>query len=125
MRLTLDAFAHRCLVLLYCRHGRTEQLFVLADIHTLAYTKQCAVVDMLQALLAIHGSRSASNLLIVSGRKRQVILNSLSQHMLDCPPLDEHALRTACTQAFTTHCGATTAVTSHINGAGKTSYIMR
>ena len=48
----------------------------------------------------------------------QVILNSLSQNALECPPLDERALRTACTQAFKVHCGSTTAVTSAVNGAG-------
>ena len=34
-------------------------------------------------------------MLIVSGRKQQVILNSLSIHALDCPPLDQNALRKA------------------------------
>lgn len=83
------------------------------------------MVDMLQEMLAAHGHRHASNLLVVSGRKRQVILNSLSQNALECPPLDEKALRAACTQAFKVHCGATTAVTSRVNGSGKTSYIMQ
>lgn len=118
---THEVFSHFC----HFRYGRSEQIFVLADIHSLAYTKQCAVVDMLQEMLAAHGHKNAANLLIVSGRKRQVILNSLSQHALECAPLDEKALRTACTQAFKVHCGATTAVASPVNGAGKTSYIMQ
>ena len=105
-------------------YGRGDFLFCLADIHTLAYTKQCAVVDMLQEMLAGLGTKQASSLFVVSGRKRQVILNSLSQHNLECPPLDTAALQKACTQAFNVHRGTTQAVSSDVNGAGKTRWIM-
>ena len=105
-------------------HGRDDAVFCLADVHALVYTKQCAVVDMLQELLAEHGHQVASNLLIVSGKQRQVVLNSLSQYSLECPPLDAAALQKACTRAFETHCGETVSVTADINGSGKTRSIM-
>eukprot|EP01047_Picozoa_sp_COSAG01_P037911 COSAG01_NODE_3044_length_6674_cov_45.773232_3_plen_1862_part_01 len=66
---------------------RNDSIFCLADIHTLSYTRQCAVTNSLQAKLAQFGTQYASSLVIVSGRPRQVILNSLSHHALDCPPL--------------------------------------
>eukprot|EP01052_Picozoa_sp_SAG31_P002290 SAG31_NODE_80_length_27188_cov_42.623869_5_plen_2141_part_00 len=105
-------------------HGRENALFCLADIHALSYTKQCAVVDRLQALLSRHGPSEAGKLLVVSGRRRQVILNSLSQYTLECPPLDQNALRAACTEAFSRHYGKTEAVSSVVNGAGKTHHIL-
>jgi hypothetical protein len=107
------------------QHGRKDLVFCLADIHALVYTKQCAVVDMLQELLAEHGHKEAANLLIVSGKERQVVLNSLSQYALECPPLDAAALQKACTEAFEAHCGETAAVVATINGAGKTRSIMK
>jgi hypothetical protein len=58
--LTLVWWSHCCLVLPsqhgncgVLRRGKTAQ----ADIHALAYTKQCAVVDMLQELFAAHGQQ--------------------------------------------------------------------
>jgi hypothetical protein len=53
-----------------------------------------------------------------------VILNSLSQYALECPPLDPSALNAACTEAFQRHYGETQAVASVVNGAGKTHYIL-
>ena len=105
-------------------HGREKSLFCLADIHSLSYTKQCAVVDRLQALLSQHGPSQAGKLLVVSGRRRQVILNSLSQYALECPPLNPTALRAACTEAFSRHYGKTQAVSATVNGAGKTHWIL-
>ena len=105
-------------------HNRGEYIFTLADVHSLSYTKQCAVVDQLQSAIAEHGTQEAATLLIVSGRRRQVILNSLSQQSVNLPPLRDSELRRACTEAFQRHCGHTRAVTGNINGCGKSFHIM-
>ena len=105
-------------------HGRGEYIFTLADVHSLSYTKQCAVVDQLQSAIAEHGTQEAATLLIVSGRRRQVILNSLSQQSVNLPPLRDNELRRACTEAFKRHCGETKTITGNINGCGKSFHIM-
>ena len=89
-------------------NGRSEAIFCLADIHTLSYTTQCSVVAKLQETIQEHGTAAAADLLIVSGRPRQVILNSLSHHALDCPPLPATELQRACTQASANHVATTT-----------------
>ena len=105
-------------------NGRSDAIFCLADIHTLSYTTQVAVVNVLQAKIGEHGTTSAADLLIVSGRPRQVILNSLSAHALDCPPLPPAELQRACTQASASH-GASRSVRSDMNGQGKSTLIMK
>ena len=105
-------------------HDRGEYIFTLADVHSLSYTKQCAVVDQLQSAIAEHGTQEAATLLIVSGKRRQVILNSLSQQSVNLPPLRDSELRRACTEAFQRHCGKTQAVSGNINGCGKSFHIM-
>ena len=67
----------------------------LADVNSLSYTKQCAVVDKLQQFVAELGLDDAATLLVVSGKRRQVILNSLSQQAVDLPPLPPQHLRCA------------------------------
>ena len=136
------------------QNGLSDYIFTLADVHSLSvnrprvchesfsfcsalsrflrthrsrffqYTKQCAVVDMLQSFLAELGTADAATLLVVSGKRRQVILNSLSQQSVDLPPLPTAHLMRAMEQAFTTHCGDTRAVRGTINGCGKTMKIM-
>lgn len=54
---------------------------------------------------------------------RQVILTSLSSQHVSLPPLDERELSRVCTEAFRLHNYQTQAVTSEINGGGKTHYI--
>ena len=105
-------------------NGRADAIFCLADIHTLSYTTQVAVVNVLQAKISEHGTANAADLLIVSGRPRQVVLNSLSSHALDCPPLPPSELQRACTQASASH-GAAQAVRSSQNGQGKSTWIMK
>jgi MoxR-like ATPase len=105
-------------------NDRGEYIFTLADVHSLSYTKQCAVVDKLQSAIAEQGTDDAATLLIVSGRRQQVVLNSLSQQSVELPPMHEKDLCKACTEAFQLHCGDTKAVTGTINGCGKSFHIM-
>jgi hypothetical protein len=105
-------------------NGHGEYIFSLADVHSLSYTKQCAVVDQLQSMVAEFGTKDAATLLIVSGRRRQVILNSLSQQSVELPPLQQQHLQIACTEAFADHCGETRAINGNINGCGKSTRVM-
>ncbi|KNC55646.1 uncharacterized protein AMSG_01915 [Thecamonas trahens ATCC 50062] len=107
-------------------HGRASALYTLADIHALSYTLQCAIVDALHSLLAEYGTDNAASLLFVSGAPRQVILTSLSSQLVALQPLDEVELRRVCADALAapgshTH---TLAVTSEINGGGKSHHIL-
>lgn len=104
-------------------HGHADDVYCLADIHTLTYTQQVAVVETLRALLSEYGTANAASLLFVSGKPRQVILNSLSSQQVALPPLDEAELKRVCRQAFERHNFRTEAVTSEINGGGKTHYV--
>jgi len=105
-------------------YGRSGMVFCLADLHVLSYTQQCGLVDRLRSLLS-GGVSEAATLLLVSGRPQQVVLNQLSRHSVDLPPLQSSELKSACAVAFATHVGATEAVSSCINGGGKSHRIMR
>eukprot|EP00468_Gymnochlora_sp_CCMP2014_P001514 CAMPEP_0167741726 /NCGR_PEP_ID=MMETSP0110_2-20121227/1016_1 /TAXON_ID=629695 /ORGANISM="Gymnochlora sp., Strain CCMP2014" /LENGTH=5340 /DNA_ID=CAMNT_0007625809 /DNA_START=69 /DNA_END=16091 /DNA_ORIENTATION=- len=106
------------------KHNRGHYVFTVADIHALPYTYQVAVLEKLREMLADHGIDHAATLLMVSGKPRQVLLNSLSSHMVDLGPLDQKSLRGAVANACKRWCGETTCVYSNINGGGKTHYIM-
>jgi hypothetical protein len=106
------------------QHARSQCVFVVADVHMLTYTKQCAVVELLRRLLDEYGSDAAASLLLLSGRPHQVIINQLSSQMQDLPALEEEELRQVCRHAFIHHVGETRAVVSTINGGGKTHWIM-
>ena len=107
------------------RFGRGECVFCVADIHALSYTTQCAVVERLREMLRLYTTASATSLLFVSGKPRQVILNSLSAQAVELPPLDQQTLQMALSRACGMHCGETACVVSNINGGGKTHFILR
>lgn len=52
-------------------------------------------------------------------------LNQLSRHAVGLPPLQPSELRKACASAFAAHSGPTEAVSSCVNGGGKSHAIMR
>ena len=106
------------------KHGREHAVFCIADVHNLSYTLQCALVEKLRILFAEHGQENAATLLLVSGLPRQVVLNTLSAHMVDLPPLSLQQLQRSCDEAFRLHVGPTQCVASSINGGGKTHYIL-
>jgi len=106
-------------------NGRNECVFCLADVHALTYTSQCAVVESLRAFLGEFGYENAASLVMVSGKPQQVLLNSLSAHKVELPPLDEDTIRSSLNRACTVHCGETTCVTSSINGGGKTHWVLK
>jgi MoxR-like ATPase len=106
------------------QHARSQCVFVVADVHMLTYTKQCAVVELLRRLLDQYGTDAAASLLLLSGRPHQVIINQLSSQMQNLPALEEDQLRKVCRHAFIHHVGETRAVVSTINGGGKTHWIM-
>ena len=83
------------------------------------------MVEGLRTLLADHDVDKAASLVFVSGKPRQVLLNSLSSSAIELPPLDADSLRMAMTDACRLHCGETRCVTSNTNGGGKTHYIMK
>jgi hypothetical protein len=107
------------------RRGRGGHVFAVADLHVLSYSQQCGLVEKLRSLLAERGALDAATLLLVSGRGQQVAVNQLSQHYLDLPPLDAGELKKGLAYAFERHVGATEAVSSCINGGGKSHSIMR
>jgi RZ type zinc finger domain/AAA domain (dynein-related subfamily) len=107
------------------KHQRGNCVFCVADIHALSYTMQCAVVERLNDFLNEFGTEDAASLVFVSGKPRQVILNAFSAQTVELPPLDVKSLRDACAHAFAEHCGETLAVSSNINGGGKTHFILR
>ncbi len=102
--------------------GRGECLFCLADIHALSYALQCSVVERLRAMCGTYGMGSAASLFFVSGKPRQVILHSLSDKMIDLPPLDIATLQASMAAACRMHCGETTCVVSDINGMYTCTY---
>ena len=109
--------------------GRAESVFTIADIHNLSYAQQCSLVEVLRQLLQDvyadkHSGGQASTLLLLSGQPKQVALNAMSSQLVDIPPLNPQALRAACAEAFSTHCGETVCVHSSVNGGGKSHYIM-
>jgi len=105
-------------------YGREENVFCIADIHALDYRTQCAVVERLRSFLADYGCAHAASLVMLSGKPKQVILNSFSSHNVDLPPLDRETLCVAVNRAFSLHCGETRAITSNINGGGKSHFIL-
>lgn len=58
-------------------------------------------------------------------RPRQFALNALSSQAVELPPLEKKELRAITAQALRRHYGETLAVSSTINGGGKTHYIMK
>lgn len=107
------------------QNGRGECVFCVADVHALSYTLQVTVVEKLRTFLSDYGVDQAASLLLVSGKSRQVLLNSLSSQSVDIPPLDIDTLRAALARACALHCGETLCVTSAVNGGGKTHHIMK
>jgi hypothetical protein len=105
--------------------GRGEFIFCVADIHALSYALQCSVVERLRAMCGTYGMGGAASLFFVSGKPRQVILNSLSDKLIDLPALDIATLQASMAVACRMHCGETTCVVSDINGGGKTHLILR
>ena len=63
--------------------------------------------------------------MLLSGKPRQVVLNSLSSQFVELPPLSELELQRLCSHAFSQHCGETLCVRSEINGGGKSHFIQR
>eukprot|EP00466_Bigelowiella_natans_P005501 jgi/Bigna1/142949/aug1.74_g17657 len=106
-------------------HGLGRCVFCLADVHKLDYAMQVSVLARLREMLARYRTRDSASLLFVSGKPRQVILNSLSAHATPLGALDRKSLRTAVAEAAKQHNGETVAISSNINGGGKTGYILR
>lgn len=89
-------------------YGLGDDVFCIADIHNLSYTQQCTLVEQLRVTIQEHGQDKAGTLVIVSGKPRQMVLNSLSAHQVDLPPLATQPLRVACAEAFRVHSGEVT-----------------
>uniref|UniRef100_A0A7S0DVA6 Uncharacterized protein n=1 Tax=Amorphochlora amoebiformis TaxID=1561963 RepID=A0A7S0DVA6_9EUKA len=106
------------------RHARGHYVFTVADIHALPYTYQVSVLEKLREMLADFGTENAAQLLMVSGKPRQVLLNSLSGQMVELGPLDQKSLHSSLAEACKKWCGETLCVSSNINGGGKSHYIM-
>ena len=106
-------------------HGRNDYIFCIADIHTLSYTMQCSTIEILRKLMDSYGINDAARLVFVSGIEKQVILNSLSNCLIDLAPLDHDTLKKALAEVFSIHLGFTKAILSNVNGGGKSHHIMK
>jgi MoxR-like ATPase len=107
------------------KYGRKDFIFVIADVHMLSYTKQCALVEKLTQLTEEYGTKQAATLLLLSGKPNIMILNALSTVNVKLQVIKQKDLRSMCAHAFEHHLGETNIVASTINGAGKTAYIMK
>jgi hypothetical protein len=107
------------------KYDRKDFIFVIADVHMLSYTKQCALVEKLSDLTEEYGTKQAATLLLLSGKPNIMILNALSTVNVKLQVIKQKDLRRMCKHAFEHHLGETNIVASTINGAGKTSYIMK
>lgn len=106
------------------KHGTGDRIFCVANIHHLTYTQQCVVVEDLRRCIAEYGTDTCATLLFLSGKPRQVLMNTLASQTVDLTPLDDDELRSMCHAAIRNHLGFTTSVRANVNGGGKSHYIM-
>lgn len=106
------------------KHGAGDRIFCVANIHNLTYTQQCVVVEDLRRCIAEYGTDNCATLLFLSGKARQVLMNTLASQMVDLTPLDDEELRQMCHAAINDHLGFTLSVRANVNGGGKSHYIM-
>jgi hypothetical protein len=104
-------------------HGREHFVYIMADVHLLSATQQCAVVELLEDLKVEYGTGNAATLLMLSGKSNVMLLNALSSSKVELEPLNKVELQAVCQAAFDNHLGKTVAVTSNINGGGKSFHI--
>ena len=116
----VDLLLHR--YFLAKRFGRGAAIFCMADVHNLTYALQCSVIDRLAVFKDKFGVHDASTLLLVSGKPRQLIINALSAHRIELPPLDLASQRRAIL-ASAAFCGELFSIVSDINGGGKSDHI--
>jgi energy-coupling factor transporter ATP-binding protein EcfA2 len=117
----IDLLFHRFLAA--GAYGRGNFVYCVADIHRLNYTMQCNLLDRLKELL-VHGNLdNAASLLFVSGKPKQVLLNSLSAQSIDLPSLDVESLREAYKAAMNLT-GETLVYDSNIAGGGKSHAVL-
>ena len=105
-------------------HGLGDRVFCIANVHNLTYTQQCAIVDTLRRIINEYGTEQVATLLFLSGKPRQVLLNTLSSQSIDLPALDDSELRDMCLAAMQEHLGVTTCVRANTNGGGKSHYLL-
>lgn len=80
------------------------------------------MIDRLAVFRDKFGVHDASTLLLVSGKPRQLVINALSAHRIELPPLDLASMRRAIL-ASAAFCGELFSVVSDINGGGKSDHI--
>ncbi len=107
------------------RHGMSNCIFCIADVHFLSYSVQCSLVELIRSRINRFGFAEATSLVLISGKPKQVLLTQMSSQMVDLPSLDAATLRQACNVACSVHCGETHAFLSTINGGGKTHALKR
>lgn len=93
-----------------------EEIFVIADVHLLGYSKQAMLLGHLRSKVLEGGGGVCTEaevdrrtggavLLVISGKPRQAILSWLSGHMVEIPPLPTNVLRESLATGLKEHYG--------------------
>ena len=107
-------------------HGREDRLYCLGNVHLLPYVVQCGTVETLRRLKDKVGYKRASALAFVSGQANQMLTNALGQYQVTVSALPTATLAAAVRSIGDQyHERCMEAVSSEINGGGKTFYILR
>ncbi|CAK0875559.1 unnamed protein product [Prorocentrum cordatum] len=107
-------------------HGREGLLYCVGGAHLLPYAVQCGAVEALRRLRERLGFEQASALVFVSGRPDQMLTNALRQHSLAAGALPREHLSQAVSKVGELYHGRQLeAVSSELNGVGKTHHILR